>query len=414
MDIKGVLKEELKRVSLNKEEILELNKLAEEILLKLRKIGVRAFIGGSLAKNTLIRKNIQDIDIFVVFENEKETGKLEGVLKKAGLEAKVVHGSRDYLHIQKGNIIFELIPVVKFKTPEEAENVTDFSLLHVDYVKKKINKKPKIAEEIKLAKVFCYAQNCYGAESYIKGFSGYALELLVINFGSFAGFLKNIIKLAGKDKKEKIVIDSEKQFKNKQMILSEINESKLSSPIVLIDPTYKYRNVCAGLSDETFGVFIEAAKIFLKRPSLDFFEFKKFDEKRSEKIASVKKAKLIKIKLETSKQEGDIAATKMKKFFEFMINEFEKKEQKVIDKEFVYDNGQEAKGYLILKENNEILVRGPKKEMKEAVKSFKLVHKKVAEKAGFVWAKKKISLEEIFAYLHRFEDEMAVRFKLLD
>ena len=59
--------------------------------------------------------------------------------------------------------------------------------------KKKI--KGKILDEIRLAKAFCHANGCYGAESYIKGFSGYALELLVYHYGSFQKFVKAITKL---------------------------------------------------------------------------------------------------------------------------------------------------------------------------------------------------------------------------
>jgi len=53
----------------------------------------------------------------------------------------------------------------------------------------------KILDEIRIAKAFCYANNCYGAESYISGFSGYALELLVYHYKSFLKFIKSMVKL---------------------------------------------------------------------------------------------------------------------------------------------------------------------------------------------------------------------------
>lgn len=50
-------------------------------------------------------------------------------------------------------------------------------------------------DEIKIAKAFCHATGCYGAESYIKGFSGYALELLIYHYKSFQSFVKAMTKV---------------------------------------------------------------------------------------------------------------------------------------------------------------------------------------------------------------------------
>ncbi|MBD3252791.1 hypothetical protein GF386_03610, partial [Candidatus Pacearchaeota archaeon] len=54
--------------------------------------------------------------------------------------------------------------------------MTDLSYFHVNHILKKIKKNKNLSDEIRLAKKFAYSQNCYGAESYIHGFSGYALE----------------------------------------------------------------------------------------------------------------------------------------------------------------------------------------------------------------------------------------------
>ena len=72
-------------------------------------------------------------------------------------------------------------------------------------------KNKSILDEIKIAKAFCYANNCYGAESYVQGFSGYALELLVYYYGGFINFLRAVSKEKANNK-EKIVIDIEKNY----------------------------------------------------------------------------------------------------------------------------------------------------------------------------------------------------------
>ena len=249
MSMRSVLAEELGLISLSRAEVLELEKIAKGFIASLKKVGIKAYVGGSLAKGTLVRRDVQDVDIFVVFDYGEDVVKLEGVLKKMKLpgELKKVHGSRDYFQVDCGDVVLEVIPVVKNKDPELAENVTDVSLSHVKYVVGEIKKNSGLADEIKLAKAFCRANRVYGAEGYVRGFSGYALEVLVIYFGSFVKFLKGIGK--------KNVVDPLKYFKSEREVLSEINASKLNGPVVLVDPTYKFRNVTAGLGDESFVNF---------------------------------------------------------------------------------------------------------------------------------------------------------------
>ena len=320
--MKSVLEKELKKILLSRDEILKLQKVAKNLIVSFKSEGIRAYIGGSLAKGTLIKtEGLQDVDIFVVFDSGEDIFKLEEILDKIDLPGKLkkVHGSRDYFRIGCDNILLEIIPVVKNKNPELAENITDISLSHVKYVAGEIKKNPKIADEIKLAKAFCQAQKCYGAESYIKGFSGYSLEVLVIYFGGFVKFLKRI--------QGKKIIDSLNYFRNEREILNELNASKLNCPVVLIDPTYKYRNISAGLGNETFGKFIDIAGKFLKSPSLEFFEKKNVNVGLMKDFAFKNKAKFVEIKLGTDRQEGDIAGTKMKKFLDFFAKELVRKQQ---------------------------------------------------------------------------------------
>jgi tRNA nucleotidyltransferase (CCA-adding enzyme) len=402
MGVDKILSMVLNDISLNSKGLLEIRKKANDVVSFFRKSGFDAKIGGSLAKNTLVKKENQDVDIFVVLKNG-DISKIESVVKKKFYEVNLVHGSRDYLRIKEGNILFEIIPIIKFKKPEEAKNITDFSLIHVGYVTKILKKKPKLADEIKLAKAFCVAQKCYGAESYIGGFSGYALEVLVCYYGGFVNFLKKI-------KKDR-VIDPLKSFKNKDEIMRELNESKLVSPIILIDPTYKYRNVCAGLTKEVLDLFLESSDKFLKRPSADFFRKKEFSESGFLDFAKKGKFSVYKINFSTNRQEGDIAGTKMKKLFRFLIRELEKKEQEVVSYDFIYSEGQEALGYLTVKEKNIIEIKGPSVKMKEAVVKFKKVRKNIVISGGFAFAKEKVEIPVLFRNSSPVAESMMVGFE---
>ena len=104
---------------------------------------------------------------------------MKNTCKKLNLKLERLHGSRDYFraYVKNKNMYFEVIPVAKIKKVHEERNVTDLSFFHVPYVKRKIRGHE---DELLLAKTFYHAQKVYGAETYVRGFSGYALECLII------------------------------------------------------------------------------------------------------------------------------------------------------------------------------------------------------------------------------------------
>lgn len=411
MKLKEVLEEEKGKIKLPYKDVLKLSNLAREVISLLEKRGVKAYVGGSLAKGTtVLKEGKQDVDIFALFKDEKGADSLGRVLEKMNFLGKLgkVHGSRDYYQIDTKEAILEIVPVVERKDFSLVENVTDFSLNHVGYIRSEIEKNPNIVDEIRLAKVFCSAQRVYGAESYIRGFSGYSLEVLVIHFGGFVKFLRGV------DRRR--VIDPKKHFRSEREALREINGSKLGSPIVLVDPTYKLRNATAGLGVESFERFLRAAKAFLKSPSLDYFEYKKFDIKKLKDYALKKGARFVEVELKTNRQEGDVAGTKMKKFFDFFVSELKRKKQKVLKKEFDYlGKGSVASGYLVVEEEKEIEIKGPSKKISlDVIRSFKEAKgKRAFERRGYWWSRETTSIEEIFESVKHVEKEMGAEGKIL-
>ena len=176
--LKDVL-EDIKPIEKDKEIELFLKRLGK--IVKENSIKAEVFAGGSIAKGTFL-KNDHDVDVFVKFDlkySGKDISKILGKILKP-LNPKLVHGSRDYFSVED-NLIFEIIPVLNITKSEQAENIMDMSPLHVDWVIK--NSNVKLRNEIRLAKQFCKSINVYGAESYIKGFSGHVLDILVIYYG---------------------------------------------------------------------------------------------------------------------------------------------------------------------------------------------------------------------------------------
>lgn len=388
------------------EKIAELTKELKQKLeagLKKHRIKAYVFIGGSLAKNTIIRKDRYDIDIFIRFPCKEYSDRnyaLSDILEKAlqGMKYKRIHGSRDYFHVQisKANmpILFEIVPVLAIKKPQEARNVTDLSFFHVNYVSKHINE--KIADEIRIAKAFCYAQNCYGAESHIQGFSGYAIEVLVLHFKSFMSFVRTAAKWQGMLKRgEKIVIDPAKHYKNADEVLLQINEAKLVSPIVLVDPTYAARNVTASVSADTLTRFIQACKAFIAKPNIKFFEKKEIDAEELKKIARRKKALLAVLIAETKKADENVAAAKLRRFFDFVVFLMEKNSFGILQKEIEFKK-KEATFYILYKKPSAgLIVAGPPINLVENLINFKKKYKKVFVKNGKAFAKTERKIKDI-------------------
>ena len=315
-NINSILKEVLWNVKPSKKELKDIKKILAENLQKVKanikknRINADVFIGGSFAKGTMIKKDNYEVDVFIRFDRKYKDILLSGITEKLlqGIRVQKIHGSRDYFKAKIAeNLAVEFVPVRRIKNPREAENITDLSYSHVNYIKKKI-KSEKLLDEIRLAKAFCYANGSYGAESYVLGFSGYGLELLIFHYKSFLQFIRAMVRL---DPKKKEVIDLEKHHKNKNHVLMDINAAKLQSPIILVDPTYKQRNVLAALSLETLRNFQKVCKDFLEKPSVNFFTQKVINIEKIKAEAINRGYEFVLLNISTNRQEGDIAGSKL-------------------------------------------------------------------------------------------------------
>ena len=401
-NLNPVLREALEESRPSEDEIRRINLAVKDFVDKLKrnlkklKIDAEPFVGGSFAKKTLVKKEKYDIDIYVRFDKKYRRENLSELLHKALGKLSLgriekVHGSRDYFKVNAESWFYlEVVPVLKISKPQDADNITDLSYYHVRYINKKL-RNTKIADEIILAKRFCHAQRVYGAESHIKGFSGYAIELLVYYYGGFVKLLKAVSKI--KSGNERIIIDIERLYRNKNQIMLDMNSSKLESPIILVDPTYKQRNAIATLSNETFEKFRMAAMSFLKDPKIDDFRIKDIDFSSIKRAAKAKKCEFLMLDISTNKQEGAIAGSKLLKFYDhlaFVISRY----FEIKDKGFYYTNEKDANCYFIAKKKNggKELVRGPPISRKSDIAKFKKRHKKTYTKKGFIYAEERMRL----------------------
>ena len=306
------------------------------LLLKKNSIAAECVKGGSIAKETFL-KDDYDIDLFVRYDQsyrEQNISDMTGeMLKELCKDLKVknlekIHGSRDYFQFKvkdKSKMLdFEIVPVmlVHRTNYQDASNITDLTPEHVTWVKKYTEKNPNLIDDIRLAKQFCKANRVYGAESYINGFSGHILDILVIYHGSFINMLKAFSRYEDKNigTDTPIIIDPERHHKDP---IKELNQSRIA-PLIIIDPIQKNRNSAAALSREKLLIFIDAARKFLKRPDKIYFEIKKFDMKKeiedSSKGLSKMDSQLIQIRIKTLDGSKDVVGTKVLKAYEAMID----------------------------------------------------------------------------------------------
>ena len=143
--------------------------------------------------------------------------------------------------------------------------------------------------DIRILKYFLKINGMYGAEIAKQGFSGYVCEVLVYYLGSFENVLKKMAKL-----------------QNKEMIGE--SPRKFESPIVIIDPIDRNRNLGAAISIENVTSFILIARNFLKKNSITYFE-----EKSKMKISADLAKNMLIVNFKYKKRSDDIIYGQIKR-----------------------------------------------------------------------------------------------------
>ncbi|MBL7050731.1 nucleotidyltransferase domain-containing protein [Candidatus Woesearchaeota archaeon] len=361
----------------------EINRFLDKLekLVKKSSLDVKVFACGSIAKGTFLRGD-HDVDIFMKFNmkyvDEDISVLLMDILEP--LKPELVHGSRDYFKIVD-KFCFEIVPVLDIKDVGDAKNVTDMSPMHVDWVIK--NSDVGLRDDIRLAKQFCKGIGVYGAESYIKGFSGHVLDILVIHYGGFLNFLKSAVGWSGK-----VIVDHHNIYGGNA--LKEMNKSKLISPLIVVDPIMPERNAAAALGKDKFKLFIDNAKSFLDNPSADFFKIKKIDVDELRKMSAGNVLVLFDVTALDGKE--DVVGAKLLKVFEHIGVAFRKHEFTLIGDGWEWDKSKKALFWYILKKevlSDEYEWSGPPLSEESRVENFKKKYANTYVREGKIYTKLK-------------------------
>jgi len=225
-------------------------------------VKVRVEVEGSVAKDTWIGRD-RDVDIFIIFPRGTTKDELKGVgieLAKAGSGEnwKLAYAEHPYVEASLEGCTVDIVPSVEAAEGDALTTTVDRTPLHTKYIKGALNSKGK--DEVRMLKQFMKGIEVYGAELRIGGFSGYLCELLVVKFGTIEEVVTSAAAWG-----ERAVVDVRGHYKG------DLALEAFDSPLVVIDPVDRRRNVAAAVTARSYSSFVSACRRFVKSPSIDFF-----------------------------------------------------------------------------------------------------------------------------------------------
>lgn len=254
--------EEVKRTT---ENVNALIRIFKEVVPK----NVELKIAGSIARGTNLRGDA-DIDLFMLFDKGTSKEKLvaqgieygKKVAKKENARFEIKYAEHPYLrlYLEEMGVKTDVVPALKIRSADEMVTMVDRTPLHTEFINSHLNAKQR--DHVRLLKCLLKAHDIYGAEVKIAGFPGYLCELLIYHYDTLPKLLKNVAST-----RLPLILDPT----NKVRIEDEKIAKRFNSRFIVIDPVDKERNVAAGVSIESLGRFVLAARRFTEKPDISLF-----------------------------------------------------------------------------------------------------------------------------------------------
>ena len=271
-ELEGVLEEARRRLLYSEEEYLRLEREAERVAgavrRSLEKQGIRAevVIAGSLPKRTMLR-GYSDIDIFVRLPTGFPRESFGELVARVGDEVFgrgrywMRYADHPYIEAEVEGVTYSVVPSYAVG-PGEWRTPVDRTYYHLRYVEGKLRERPELRGDVTLLKAFMRRIGVYGAEVYVKGFSGYLCELLVIHYGSLLSLFRAALKW-----RPPVVVDPEGHYRGSEGDLPRL----FRGPMIVVDPVDRSRNAASAVSERSLAIFISAVRAFMRRPHIEFF-----------------------------------------------------------------------------------------------------------------------------------------------
>jgi tRNA nucleotidyltransferase (CCA-adding enzyme) len=220
---------------------------------------VRVLVAGSAARGTFLSDRL-DVDLFLLFPPDLPRDRLreEGLaLGRAVLtNCETRYAEHPYLRGEFDGFRVDAVPGFAITDPSHPLSPVDRTPFHQAYLAER--ETPAIVSEVRLTKQFLRTLGVYGSEAKTEGFSGYLVELLVLEFGSLRGLL-------GAARSWRLPVRLAAPGKEPPRLPADV-------ALIIADPVDPNRNVASALSRRNLALVIVAAPAYLESPSDAWFE----------------------------------------------------------------------------------------------------------------------------------------------
>ncbi len=219
---------------------------------------VRALVAGSAARGTFLSDRL-DVDLFLLFPPDLPRDRLreEGLaLGRAVLtNTETRYAEHPYLRGEFEGFRVDAVPGFAVDDPSHPLSPVDRTPFHQEYLAAR--ETPEMVGEVRLAKQFLRTLGVYGSEAKTEGFSGYLVELLILEFGSLRGVLRAA-------RSWRLPVRLAPPGKEPPRLPAEV-------ALVLADPVDPHRNVASALSRRNLALVILASTAYMEAPSAQWF-----------------------------------------------------------------------------------------------------------------------------------------------
>jgi tRNA nucleotidyltransferase (CCA-adding enzyme) len=211
---------------------------------------------GSTARGTWLAGD-RDIDIFVRFPADIDRADLEEYGLAVGRDVlpdgREEYAEHPYTVGEIDGFDVDLVPCYDVADASEIQSAVDRTPFHTAYVEERLDE--ALAGEVRLCKQFCTGIGVYGSDLRTRGFSGYLVELLILEYGGFRELVE-----AAADWRPPVRFDPEGH-----------GETTFEDPLVVVDPTDPERNVAAVAAPDSVARFQHYARELLADPRESLF-----------------------------------------------------------------------------------------------------------------------------------------------
>ena len=209
---------------------------------------------GSTARGTWLPGD-RDIDLFVRLPPDLPREDLErhglAVGHRVLPDGREEYAEHPYVTGVFDGFAVDLVPCFRVERAADVRSAVDRTPFHTWYLDSRLD--AALAADIRLAKAFLSTIGVYGSDLRTRGFSGYLVELLVCEHGTFRSLLA-----AAADWRPPVRFDPEGH--------GDARREGFDDPLVVVDPTDPGRNVAAVLSTANLARFQHYARDLLVDP----------------------------------------------------------------------------------------------------------------------------------------------------